>query len=103
MKEEDIEIVERDSNISPKDSILAKKDFAKRRTDLCYFDVKNRIRHVEVEFSYPVEEEEIVSGYYTYFNLPGSIPRSKEILKHQVEQFCFNNPGVEATYTGYED
>ena len=102
MKEEDIEIIEKDNNISPKDSILAKKDFAKRRADLPYFDVKNRIRHVEVEFSYPVEKEEIILRYIC-FNLPGAIPKSKEILKHRVEQFCFNNPGIEAKYTGYED
>lgn len=30
---EDIEIIEKDNNISPKDSILAKKDFVKAFTD----------------------------------------------------------------------
>lgn len=97
MKEEDIEIIEKDNNISPKDSILAKEDLVKRRVDLSYFRM-GKVKHIEVEFSFPERLRGDMDSY-VWIN----VPESKKALKHQVEQFCFNNPGIEAKYTGYED
>lgn len=90
MKEVDIEVVE--------------KDFAKYRSDLPYYDKKGRLRHLEVEFKYPADSAETSLCSIGHVLIAScDIPKSKEALKHKVEQFCFNNTGIEAEYTGYED
>lgn len=83
---------------------VAKEDFAKYRFDLPYHDIKGRLKHIEVEFKYPADSAETaLCSIGCVLIATCNIPESKEALKHKVEQFCFNNPGIEVEYTGYED
>ena len=102
MNETNIKITERNDNIPPEKSILAKGDTLKYRKDLPYYDKKGRIWDIEVEFSYPADNHSAIETILALFT-SSYISKSKEALKHWVEQFCFNHPGIEARYTGYED